>query len=310
MSAVSDARHFEFQELANGVWAAIARDTGLARSNGGFVDLGGVTVVIDTHMTPLASGEVRAAAEAVTGRGVDYVFYTHWHGDHIFGGPAFEAATRFIGTAGSHRLMSERAMASYENSVGGMRQQITALEASGDLSEAQQQELAGLRELAESLADFQPRIPDITFTDQMALYGAQRGAQLLSVGGGHSPDDAVLYLPEDGILFAGDLLFNQRHPFMGGGGEPHEWIRILLRIEAELGPTVVVPGHGPLGTLADLVLERQYLSEMERLLRQAVADGLTLEECQALELPEEYAAWPASPMLGRNVEFLYARISG
>jgi glyoxylase-like metal-dependent hydrolase (beta-lactamase superfamily II) len=288
----------------------------LARSNGGFVDLGGVTVVIDTHMTPLVSREVKAAAEAVTVRPVDYVFYTHWHRDHVFGGQAYGAETRFISTADSRRLMIERIEATYASSRAGMQQQIAALqetvEGQSDPNQrhVHQRELESVRELFESLADFQPRFPDITFTEHIELHGSQRSAALLSYGGGHSPNDAMLYLPDDGILFSGDLLVSSRHPFMGGGGDPHEWIRILLRIESDLAPATVVPGHGPLGALDDLVLERQYLSEMERLVRQSVSGGMSLAECQAMELPEEYAAWPASPMLGRNVEFLYNRITG
>lgn len=312
-TGIAESRHLEFVELAEGVWAALAREGGNARSNGGFVDLGGATLVIDTHMSPVVAGEVRLAAELITGQPIAYVFYTHLHLDHVFGAQAFDAGTRFISSEGTQALIAERTADTYAASSAAWPGQIAALEAAvANLSDpaqraAQQRDLENLRELAASLADFQPRSPDITFSDRLTLHGSRRSAVLLQLGGGHSPDDAVLHLPNDGILFSGDLVVTGRHPFMGGGGNPHDWLRMLLRMQDELDPEIIVPGHGPLTDGDQLPFLRQYLSETERLVAQAIRAGASLDEAKQLPAPAPYSDWPGVGGWERNVEFIYRR---
>lgn len=314
-AGLPDSRHLTFEELADGVWAALSRDGGNARSNGGFVDLGDTTIVIDTHMTPTVAGEVRQAAEHVTGRPVTYVFYTHLHLDHVFGARAYGAETRFISTLGTRALMAERTAETYRASSAAWPNQIAALETAvaGQSDPAQralqERELENLRELADSLADFEVRLPDITFAERLELHGSKRSAVLLHLGSGHSPDDAVLHLPDDGILFSGDLVVTGRHPFMGGGGDPHNWSSMLVRMQDELAPAVIVPGHGPLTDGEQLLFLRQYLSETERLVAQATRAGATLDEARQLPTPELYSQWPAGGW-ERNVDFLYRRFTG
>ena len=88
--------------------------------------------------------------------------------------------------------------------------------------------------------------PHLTFDDRLTISGTKRHVELLTYGGGHTPSDAMLYLPEDRVLFTGDLLCVQAHPMLTQG-DPHEWLRILDRIE-QLDFEIAVPGHGPVGT--------------------------------------------------------------
>jgi len=88
-------------------------------------------------------------------------------------------------------------------------------------------------------------LPDLTFENEKSLDGATRKVQLKSKGKGHTESDLVLYLPEDKILYSGDLVFNNCHPYLGHGypDEWKNWLNNILTLEVN----TVVPGHGKLG---------------------------------------------------------------
>jgi hypothetical protein len=67
-STLPRSEHFELQELAAGVYAAIATPDGAAYSNAGIVDLGDQTLIFDTFDTVLAAQDLRTAAKSLTGR--------------------------------------------------------------------------------------------------------------------------------------------------------------------------------------------------------------------------------------------------
>jgi glyoxylase-like metal-dependent hydrolase (beta-lactamase superfamily II) len=97
--------HFEIQKLAEGVYAAVAREFGAAFSNSGIIDLGGLTIVFDTFETPKAAEDLRAVAETLTGRAADYVINSHIHADHWFGNQAFSGKSTIISTHKTRDLM-------------------------------------------------------------------------------------------------------------------------------------------------------------------------------------------------------------
>jgi len=93
-----DSKHFRLQQLAEGVYAAIHREGGGAIGNAGIVDLGDRTLVYDTFIAPQPAEDLRAAAEALTGRPVDTVINSHWHSDHMWGNQVFGQDTDILST--------------------------------------------------------------------------------------------------------------------------------------------------------------------------------------------------------------------
>ena len=79
------SKHFELHQLAEGTFAAIAKDGGSAICNSGIVDLGGQVVVFDTFLTPQAALDLRHATEELFGRAPHIVVNSHYHNDHIWG---------------------------------------------------------------------------------------------------------------------------------------------------------------------------------------------------------------------------------
>ncbi len=88
-SALPTSEHFQLQEIARGVYAAIGTPGGAAHSNAGIVDLGDQTLIFDTFETALAAEDLRVAAEHLTGRPATCVIISHAHADHWCGNQAF-----------------------------------------------------------------------------------------------------------------------------------------------------------------------------------------------------------------------------
>jgi glyoxylase-like metal-dependent hydrolase (beta-lactamase superfamily II) len=222
------------EQVGAGVFASIAEDGDLAVGNAGFVDLGGATLVFDTHVSLAAGSELRAAAEKHGPART--VVLSHWHGDHVYGGGAFDA--NVVATAGTAELMHERTA-----------ERLAQLKATPP-EEFADTPFADL--VHTELPRLELRYPDETFADERA-FGR---ATAITYGGGHTFSDAVLWLSEERILFAADLVV-EGHPWIGDG-DPNAWPGILTRLAA-LEPETVIPGHGPVSGPELIAFVRGYL---------------------------------------------------
>ena len=108
---IPQSEHFTFNELAEGVWAAIVKPTGLAASNSGIVDLGDRTVVFDSTLSLASAVDLGNVAEHLTGRQVACVLTSHGDRDHVFGNAAFSPKTEIYATTRTRELMIEHTSA-------------------------------------------------------------------------------------------------------------------------------------------------------------------------------------------------------
>ena len=98
----------------------------------------------------------------------------------------------------------------------------------------------------------------MSFADTLTLDLGSREVQLLHLGRGHTQGDAAVWLPEDKILFAGDLVEARAAPYMGDAFV-EEWSTTTLdRVEA-LGAKTIVPGRGPAAGREAIGETRDYL---------------------------------------------------
>jgi glyoxylase-like metal-dependent hydrolase (beta-lactamase superfamily II) len=109
------------------------------------------------------------------------------------------------------------------------------------------------RELMEERAAGEPHpvLPTELFEERLE----RDGALVETLGGGHTESDAFLWYED--TLFAGDLVVVESHPWVGHGDVEH-WLEILEAFEARR-PRVIVPGHGPIGSVEDIPPLRRYL---------------------------------------------------
>ena len=130
-----------------------------------------------------------------------------------------------------------------------------------------------------------------------------RAVSLLEVGPAHTAGDAVVHLPEAGIVFTGDILFHGGHPIVWAGPVAN-WIAACDRVLA-LQPSVVVPGHGPLATPAALVDLKEYFTLLTSEARTRYEAGMSpLEAARDIDLGP-YAGWSEAERVVANVHALY-----
>ena len=311
------SRHFYIQNLADGAYAAIAREDGAAFCNAGIVDLGDKTLVFDAFETPQAALDLAQAVEQLTGRSATYVVNSHFHPDHWFGNQALGQQAIVIATHETRQQMSGVA-----DEIRGYAEQPTRLE---ELLASNREELEAATDerrratlslmvkrmqfAAEMLPSLHLRFPDVTFESKLMFHGSERSAELITQGGGHTSSDAYLVLPGDGVLFMGDLGFFQREPYMTHC-EPIAWLTQLEEMEHSDIATFV-PGHGPVGNKADLAAQERYMLVLQALVAHVLQSGGSLEEALEEPLPHPFDTWAAEGLpLAENVRLLYNCLAG
>ncbi len=226
-------------------------------SNAGFVVTSEGVVVIDALGSPALAEELLAQIRRITPLPVRHVILTHYHADHIYGLQAFQAAGATV--------IAHRAAGEYLN------------------SETAAQRLKASREELFPWIDEKTRLVGadrwIDGPTTLTLGGME--FRLQPVGPSHTPEDLVVYVPSLRTLFAGDLVFRGRVPFVGQADSGH-WITAL---DTLLGYDidVAIPGHGPASksARADLELTRDYLVHLRKTMGEAARNMEPFEEAYA-----------------------------
>lgn len=292
----SNSRHYRFEELGEGIHAAVARPEGYGICNSGVVDLGGPGLVFDTGLTPDSAEDLRSNSERTLGRPPSLAVNSHRHLDHFLGNSAFSKIPIW-GTRRTRELLLEtHEQLTAELKREQLEKDIRELEShrSEMPSEDARTDLEFTLQINRALLAAADRVklvpPDHTFETHLTLPGT-RPAELMSFGSGHTEADAVLWLPRERIAFAGDLVVVGVQPSMGSG-DPDHWPIVLDRIE-HLNPERIVPGHGPVTTLDGIQETRNYVTGV-----------LTAAEAPVgAPLPTAIQRWEGSFSLKWNLDF-------
>jgi len=311
MNSRSDlpSENFEYYQLADGVWAAISIPTGLAASNSGIIDTGTDTVVFDTTLSPVSAIELRDTAKELTGRPATHVLNSHLDQDHVFGNAVFSDQVKIHATTRTRDLMAERTsnhMIEFKKQWSGFHTewQEGAKTAKDEAERLDYEEgVQFAQKVIDAFPQLEPRLPDQTFDDQFEIKGPKRTIQFITFGGGHTDSDALLYLPDDRILFTGDIFVIRNHSGMQNG-HPHAWLGILKQIR-EMEPVHLVPGHGELGTVADISPMENYINELLNMAEKNWREDGTAEDAAALQPPAFTEGWANAESFKKNMKFLH-----
>lgn len=238
-------------------------------SNAGFVVTDEGVVVLDALGTPVLGEQLIEEIAKVTDKPIVRVIVSHYHADHYYGLQAFKKRGIEIWAhhAGEAVLGSEDAQA----------------------------------RLAQRRADLFPFVDENTVPTAADRWLGDEGAEfvlggvnfrVIYVGPTHAPDDVVLQVVEDEVVFAGDLLFRGRVPFVGNANT-RRWLEALDRLIA-IDAKILVPGHGPVSKnpQADLVMTRDYLRYLRTELGKAVEEMKSFDEAYA---DIDWGAWEKMP---------------
>ena len=226
-------------------------------SNAAFVVTPGGVVVIDALGSPELARELRAEIARVTPLPVTHVIVTHYHADHIYGLQVFKEAGATI--------VAHRQALLYLN------------------SDTAQQRLKASREELFPWIDGSTRLveADLWLDGPTALRVGGQVFEIRPAGPSHTPEDLVVWVPAQRVLFVGDLVFRGRLPFVGQADSAHwvEALDALLAYEAQ----AIVPGHGPVSASAraDLELTRDYLQHLRRTMGEAAREMEPFDEAYA-----------------------------
>jgi cyclase len=133
--------------------------------------------------------------------------------------------------------------------------------------------------------------PHITFTNRSVMFKGDKEIHLIAVGG-HTPATSVVYLPGEGLLFAGDVVVTNRPPFLSQGNTK-EWLEALTYLR-KLRYDILIPGHGELTGKEATQKMSEYLRMVRRKVRTAYQSGLSKGDT-ARSLSHLVRFWPIPP---------------
>jgi len=240
-------------------------------SNAGFVVTPAGVVLIDALGSPVLASRLAAEIRKLTPLPITHVIVTHYHADHIYGLQIFKA----LGA----RIIAHRAAKEYLNSDTARLRM-----------ESSRRDIAPWIDAATRLVEADEWIAGDT---DLTIGGVQ--FQIKAGGPAHTPEDLLIYLPAEKVLFAGDLVFRSRIPFVGQA-DSRRWIAALDDL-LKIGAKVIVPGHGPLSQDArtDLQFTRDYLAYLRASMGQAAQNMTPFDEAYAAT---DWSAYAHLPLFG------------
>jgi cyclase len=279
-----------WKELRTSIFACLraaeGANVGLIRSSDGWV-------LVDTAFCPL---DLLGALDdkGVVLADIHLAFNTHFHADHTWGNQLLRSP--IVG----HRLCREL-MADMERGPWS-RTAIDHWLAEVELTHPEQ-----VRRCKRRLGDLRITPPSELFEDQCSM--ALDGGRLEFIHlGGHSPDLSVLWLPDEGVLFASDLIFEGRYPFIFDADLPG-WIDALRFVE-KLGAETIVPGHGSICGLAEVRRLREYLEHTRGLCGEHLSRGNEIDAVLADPNFPEHGPALAAELHQANIRHVYEQLVG
>ena len=237
-------------------------------SNAGFVVTPKGVVVIDALGSPVLAQKLIQEIRKVTKQKIVAVVLTHYHADHVYGLQEFKrlGATVYAQREGLNYLASET---------------------------AKQRLIASRTDFAPWVNENTRLVPADVWIDQsktITVGGIE--FRIGRVGPAHAPEDLIVSIPSEKVLFAGDLVFRGRIPFVGNA-DSRGWMSALDEIQKQ-NPKIVVPGHGSYSTnpLADITFTRNYLAYLREVMGPAARDLDPFEEAYAKADWSEYEGMP------------------
>ncbi len=245
-------------------------------SNAGFVVTSDGIVVFDVLGTPALGRRLAELIAQTSSQPVRRVVISHYHSDHFYGLQAFKTPGVDVW---AHQLV---------------RDYLATDAAAARLAERRQSLFPWVNEKARIVA------PDRYLGDDTVFKMGGLTFHVMHAGPAHTPEDLMMMVEEDGVLFVGDLMFTGRIPFVADA-DVSSWIKAIDRV-LRFKPRVVVGGHGPQSThaVADLALTRDYLVYLRKQVSAAFDDGLDFDAAYQRIDWSRFAALPAFEAANRR----------
>src|SRR5690349_6639551 len=326
---------FQLVQVADGVYAAIAKSGGLASGNAGFVIGDDGVVIFDTFFTPAAIEELIGEIQKLTNKPIKFAVNSHYHLDHTGGNQVL--AARGVPIIAHDNVMKWQTVKNKRFLPAPEELQKRKADAEKQLAETPEDQVA--KQLAETpenqngkqvtvtpevkRAQLERQIrrldammaikltnPTKTFSSGTMELKLGKRKVILATLPGHTGGDVFAFVPDANVVFMGDLGWAKTLPNLVDA-TVNDWIPTLDRILKDHPNAKYVPGHGNVANAADMKDFRDYLVDLRTRVKQGIANGLTVDEAkQQLTLPEKYKSFAFQNFATPNVEDMYNELKG
>jgi cyclase len=216
-------------------------------------------VMVDDEFAPLVP-KIKAALAKISQKPVRFLINTHWHFDHVGGNAA---------------MADTAAILAHENVRKRMQ--------------------AGAKMMDMTIAPAKPRaLPLVTYQHDVSIWLNGEPVRALHVTPGHTDGDTIVFFTRSDVVHMGDDFVTYGFPFvdLDSGGSVRGMIAALDEVLPQIPPDAkIIPGHGPLSTVADVKKFRGTLDEIVALVARGLESGKTVEQMQKEKLLAPYASW-------------------
>lgn len=262
------------------VYAIEDKDTTPGVPNIGFVVGTRGALVIDTGMGERNGRTVLAEVEKIAPGKALYLVTTHVHPEHDLGAGAFPATTKMIRSQDQVKDIDE-----FGYQLADVFSKRSAVN-------------------AELLKDAKFRKADITFDKEYTLDLGGVTARILAMGANHTRGDTAVFVPQDGVLFSGDIAMKGMPSFASPYSTVSHWLASLDVLDG-LQPKMVVPSHGPIGDASYIANYRVYLTMIRDRVAAMKKEGKTQDEVVKAVTAEMQAKYPDAGRLGGAIRAAY-----
>ncbi|MCK0509944.1 MBL fold metallo-hydrolase [Aromatoleum buckelii] len=255
-----EEKQISFEQLSEHAWAYTAEgdpNTGIIIGDDG-------VMIIDATATPVMAQGVIAKVREITDKPIKYVVLTHYHAVRVLGASGYksEGLEQIIASRDTYDLIVERGQQDMDSEIGRFPRLFNAVESVPGLT-----------------------WPTITFTGEMSLWLGSVEVNIRQVGRGHTKGDTVVWLPQDKVLFSGDLVEFDAACYTGDAYLA-DWPATLDRLAA-FGAEKLVPGRGPALKSPEQVAKgiaytKAFVTALYRSAQEAVALGYDLKATMEL----------------------------
>jgi glyoxylase-like metal-dependent hydrolase (beta-lactamase superfamily II) len=264
-----EEKQVSFTKLADGLYAYTAEGD----PNTGIVIGDDSVMVIDAQATPIMARDVIEKIRTVTDKPIKYVVMSHYHAVRVLGASGYEP-DEIISSKDTYDLIVERGEQDFKSELERFPRLFSGVESVPGLT-----------------------WPTMTFEGEMSIWMGKREVRLMQLGRGHTKGDTVAWLPEEKVLFSGDLVEFGATPYTGDA-YLSDWPQTLERL-AELNPVALVPGRGDALTTPEMCKKaidetRAFLKNMFESVKRGRSEGKNLNEIYAqtyADLKPDFGHW-------------------
>jgi glyoxylase-like metal-dependent hydrolase (beta-lactamase superfamily II) len=241
----------ELTKIADNVYSYIgskdASPTNSFAANAGIVIGKDGVLVVDTLISAKEGERFLADIRKVTNKPIKYVVNTHTHLDHALGNCVFARLGASVISHTSDRKLMERVGADTLKNIGNY----------------------GLK--PEDMIDTEIALPSLYFSDRLTIDLGDETVELIRTAPSHTEGSVVVSVPTKKLIFSGDILFTDFHPFLADG-DFSGWAKTLDTLLA-MDVDKIIPGHGPLSGKKDLKEMKEYLALFDSKARELAASS-------------------------------------